>query len=156
MAESYGDCARENCLRYDAATATADTLLSLFTNRIADIQQSSRNTMNTFYEVRASMLAPDITTPTLEAKQMELLSLVERLETSGNEVEALLQQVDVNIMGKLVRTLPMYRDFSDADGRCVVLDYLEDVRLKFSWLRPQSLAVKRKMVTVIRTRYEVC
>ena len=102
------------------------------------------------------MLAPDITTPTLEAKQMELLSLVERLETSGNEVEALLQQVDVNIMGKLVRTLPMYRDFSDADGRCVVLDYLEDVRLKFSWLRPQSLAVKRKMVTVIRTRYEVC
>ena len=156
MSDMTGDCSRETGLRYNGATFLAHDLLSTFTNRIADLQSSSRATMDSFYAVRASMFTPGITVPTMEAKEMELLDLLERLETKGKEVEALLQQVDINAIGQLIRTLPSSRELSEADARGLVIEYCEDVRLQFSWLGPGALAIKRSMaartVSEIRTR----
>lgn len=156
MSDMNGDCARESGLRYNGATLLAHDLLTTFTNRIADLQSSGRATMDAFHTVRASMFTPGITVPTMEAKEMELLDLVERLEDKSKEVETLLQQVDVDAVGRLIRELPSYRELSEADGRGLVLEYCDDVRLQFFWLRPQALAIKRKMaagtVSEIRTR----
>ncbi|KAK3202449.1 hypothetical protein GRF29_161g1271578 [Pseudopithomyces chartarum] len=110
MSEHFGDCAREGGLRFNGATFMADNLFTLFTNRIADLQQSSRDIVETYHTVRASMFAPDITIPSLEAKEMELLGCVERLEAKSQEVEALLGQVDINTAAQLIRTLPMFQD----------------------------------------------
>ena len=123
----------------------ADSLLTLFTNRIADLQQSSRDIVESYHAIRASMFAPDITIPSLEAKEMELLGCVERLEAKGQEVETLLEQVDINTAGQLIRSLPMFRDVSEAEGRSIILEYCEDVRMKFSWMGPRALAIKRTM-----------
>jgi hypothetical protein len=147
MSEHYGDCAREGGLRFNGATFMADNLPTLFTNRIADLQQSSRDIVESYHTIRASMFAPDITIPSLEAKEMELLGCVERLEAKSQEVETLLGQVDINTAGQLIRTLPMFRDVSEADGRGIILEYCEDVRMKFSWIGPRALAIKRSMAT---------
>ena len=161
MTESVGDCAREHGLRYNSATAMANNLLFLLTNRIADLYQSSHDTMESFYTVRASMFAANITTPDLEAKAIELVSLVDRLEAKGSEVESLLRQVDLDAVGKLLSTSLMYRDLTEVQARSMVLEYCEDVRLKFYWMRPQALAVKKMMISgtvsqVKRIRFEIC
>lgn len=143
----FSDCAREGGLRYNSATSMAENLLGLFTTRIAELYQSSHDTMESFFTVRASMFKNDITVPGLEAKAMELQSLIDRLEAKGNEVEALLRQVDPDAVGKLLSTLPMYRDLTEAQARSLILEYCEDARLKFYWMRPQALAVKKKIIS---------
>lgn len=158
MVEHFGDCAREEGLRFNGATFMADNLFTLFTSRIADLQQSSRAAVESFYEVRASIFTPGITIPTLEAKEIELLDLIERLEAKSKEVEALLEQVDVNTAGQLIRALPMFRDLTETEARSLILEYCEDVRLQFNWMRPQALAIKRMMAsaTVREAKMKCC
>ncbi|KAF2446494.1 hypothetical protein P171DRAFT_512279 [Karstenula rhodostoma CBS 690.94] len=157
----FGDCAREGVLRYNSATSLADNLLNLFTTRIGELYQSSHDTMDSFFAVRASMFEGDLTVPHLEAKAMELRSLVERLEAKGHAVEALLHQIDLDAVSKLLTTLPMYRDLTEAQSRSMILEYCEDVRLKFYWMRPQALAIKKKIISgtllqAKKARIEVC
>lgn len=141
-----GACALEGGLYHNSATFMADNLLVLFTNRVADLQNACRATIESFHTVRQSIFEPKISIPTLEAKEIELLDLVARLETQGKEVETLLSQVKIDSVAKIIGTLPMYRDMTEIERRELVLEYCEDVRLKFSWMRPQALAVKRSMV----------
>ncbi|KAL1599915.1 hypothetical protein SLS60_007720 [Paraconiothyrium brasiliense] len=159
MSDVGGDCGREGRLRYNSTTTMANNLLYLITNRIADLYQSSHDTMESFYEVRASMFTAGNTVPDLEAKAMELQSLVDRLEVKGNKVEALLRQVNLDTVGKLLISLPMYWDLTEAQARDMVLEYCQDIRLKFYWCRPQTLEIKRIMIAgtlsqVKRTRIE--
>ncbi|KAF9733689.1 hypothetical protein PMIN06_006531 [Paraphaeosphaeria minitans] len=157
----FGDCARERGLRCNRATLLADNLLDLFTTRIAELYQSSHDTMDTFFLVRSSMFESGTTVPEAEAKAIELQSLVNRLEAKGSEVESLLRQVDPGAVGRLLVTLPEYRDLTEAQARSMILDYCEDVRLKFYWMRPQALAVKKMMIygtllQVKKARIEIC
>ncbi|KAJ4354238.1 uncharacterized protein N0V89_005972 [Didymosphaeria variabile] len=128
------------------ATTMADNLLYLFINHIPDLYQSSHDVLDSFYEARASMSTAGVTVPDLEAKAMELQSLVNCLEVKGNQVEALLRQVDLDTVGKLLSSLSMYQDLTEAQARGMVLEYCQDVRLKFYWCRPQALEVKKTMI----------
>jgi hypothetical protein len=161
MSDFGGECARSGSLRYNSVTSMADDLLHLFTNRIAELHQSSHDTMDAFYTVRASMFKGGVTIPELEAKAMELQNLMECLEAKGNEVEALLRQLGLDAVTKLLITIPIYRDLNESQARFIVLEYREDVRLMFYWMRPQALAVKKTMIAsalsqIKKARVEIC
>lgn len=141
-------CSDESGITANSTTLLAANLLGLFEERIDDLYNSSRDIMETYLSVRASMFQSGLTITDLEAKALELGVCVDVLEVKRKEVDELVRQIDPDVVSNLMITLRDYRHLTEAQAKASVLEYREDVRLRFHWMRPLALCFKRALITI--------